>query len=90
MRWKYNGDGGEGVWEERYDDLLRVLRGAGEVGVFRKTMRVGSGRRDGDVEGERELDTVRDLHLAFGGGMMYNGRLEWNNYEHVVGCGGGS
>ena len=29
-----------------------------------------------------------DLHLAFGGRMIYDGRLEWNNYEHVGNCAG--
>lgn len=83
--WKHYGDA---ISSARYDDMLEILREGSKGCNFQRTMRVYSG--DLNSYGERELDTVRDLHLAFGGSMIYDGKLEWNDYEHVGKCIGAS
>jgi hypothetical protein len=60
---------------------LEVLREGSKECNFQRTMRVYTSGFN--HKGELEGGAIRDLHLAFGGSMIYNGKLEWNDYEHV-------
>jgi hypothetical protein len=75
--WKHFGDASH---TGRYDEVLEVLRDASEECNFRRSIRIYGG----DYEmAAKESDTIRDLHLAFGGCMIYDGKLQWNNYKPV-------
>ena len=63
----------------RYDEMLEILRDVSKECNFQRSFRV----EKGFLPEEAELDTIRDLHLAFGGRMFYGGQLLWDNYEYV-------
>ncbi|KAG9247414.1 hypothetical protein BJ878DRAFT_186956 [Calycina marina] len=67
---------------EMYDSWLEVLREGGKERGFDKRMCVerGNGSADGECV---DPETVRELHLVWGGEMRVSGRLEWRNYVHV-------
>jgi hypothetical protein len=75
---------------DQYDGLLNVLREAegGNRRAFQRTMKVESLMRAWRVKGGLDHDTVRDLHMAWGGRMEVNGELEWLDYAHVGNCAG--
>jgi len=72
--WLYCGDEGE-VW---YDAMLVMLRHASRECNFQRCISVHSG--DELMAGS---NTIRDLHLAFGGKMICDEKLEWENYKRI-------
>jgi hypothetical protein len=74
LKWKYF----EEAFEVYYDKLLIALREASKECGFQRSICVHSG-----IFVAAGPDTVRDLHLAFGGRMICDGKLEWDNYKRV-------
>lgn len=70
---------------DAYDAFLGVLRAGAECG-FEKVVAVRMGRGSWRVWGCEEHDTLRDLHLAWGGMVTCNDEVEWVDFVHVGNC----
>jgi len=69
-----------------YDDLLEIMRMDNEGWVGEKEMRVDIGgpmKKLLGRRGEVEL-TVRELHFAWGGRMVVNGKVVWKDYGKIA------
>lgn len=70
-----------------YGGLLKILRGGRDGARFEREMKVTAiVYRRSDCRPPRthpEEDMVRELHLAWGGRMIVNGRLEWLDFVRV-------
>lgn len=71
-----------------YDELLGMLREGSAGCKFERRMQVETMLRNWRVQKCLDHDTIRELHLAWGGRTFCNGELEWDNYEHVGNCAG--
>jgi hypothetical protein len=70
---------------DAYDAFLGVLRAGAECG-FEKVVAVRMGPGAWRVWGCKEHDTLRDLHLAWGGMVTCNDEAEWVDFVHVGNC----
>lgn len=70
-----------------YDAFLSMLRKGAGCG-FEKVMAVQTMLLNWRIWGGMEHDTIRELHLAWGGTAICNGELEWVDFVHVGKCAG--
>jgi len=71
-----------------YDDLLEILREDGTKAKFEREMKVETLLKEWRVGGGLDHETVRELHLAWGGKMVVNEEVEWIDFVHVGRCAG--
>jgi hypothetical protein len=69
-----------------YDNLLAKLRDGGAGSNFDRCVNVETMLRNWRIQGSLDHDTIREVHLAWGGKMYCNGELEWENYVHIGNC----
>jgi hypothetical protein len=62
-----------------YDEVLDILREGNKECNFQRTIRVARGC----ATTPDDFDTIRDLHFAFGGKLIYEEKLLWDDYQYV-------
>jgi hypothetical protein len=73
-----------------YDSILESLRQESMECKFERRMNVETPKRMLVEARYFYYDTLRELALAFGGRMYWNGALEWEDYKQVGHLGGKS